>query len=61
MLNNMDVNAKDSFFPQFDTCSSSSLLLETSARKDNQEVFVEAAAERGPPAQFGHGELFLQP
>ncbi|XP_037530814.1 early growth response protein 4 [Nematolebias whitei] len=54
MLNNMDVNAKDSFFPQFDSCSSSSLLMETGARKDNQEVFVEAAAERGAPAQFGH-------
>uniref|UniRef100_A0A8C6UE45 C2H2-type domain-containing protein n=1 Tax=Neogobius melanostomus TaxID=47308 RepID=A0A8C6UE45_9GOBI len=52
MLNNMDLNAKDSFYPQFD--SSSSLGMENSARKDNQEVYVDA--ERGVPAQFGHGE-----
>lgn len=50
MLNNMDLNAKDSFYPQFD--SSSSLGMENSARKDNQEVYVDA--ERGVPAQFGH-------
>ncbi|XP_020786090.2 early growth response protein 1 [Boleophthalmus pectinirostris] len=50
MLNNMDLNAKDSFYPQFD--NSSSLGMESSARKDKQEVFVDA--ERGVPAQFGH-------
>lgn len=54
MLNNMDLNAKDSFYPQFDNCNSSSLGMENSARKDNQEVYVDA--ERGVPAQFGHGE-----
>lgn len=59
MLNNMDLNAKDSFYPQFDNCNSSSLAMENGARKDNQEVFVDAAAERGVPAQFGHGELSL--
>lgn len=55
MLNNMDLNAKDSFYPQFDNCNASSLGMENGARKDNQEVYVEAA-ERGAPAQFGHGE-----
>ncbi|KAM8842317.1 uncharacterized protein ACB058_013992 [Synchiropus picturatus] len=44
MLNNMDLNAKDSFYPQFDSNSS--------LGKDNQEAFVEA--DRGAPAQFGH-------
>ncbi|XP_032419969.1 early growth response protein 1-B [Xiphophorus hellerii] len=53
MLNNMDLNAKDSFYPQFENCNSSSLGMENSVRKDsNQEVFVDA--ERGVPAQFGH-------
>ncbi|XP_023282884.1 early growth response protein 2b-like [Seriola lalandi dorsalis] len=52
MLNNMDLNAKDSFYPQFDNCNSSSLGMENSVRKDNQEVYVDA--ERGVPAQFGH-------
>ncbi|XP_074485357.1 uncharacterized protein LOC141764228 [Sebastes fasciatus] len=53
MLNNMDLNAKDSFYPQFDNCNSSSLgMMENSVRKDNQEVYVDA--ERGVPAQFGH-------
>lgn len=55
MLNNMDLNAKDSFYPQFDSCSGSSLGMENAARKDNQDVYVDA--ERGVPAQFGHGEL----
>lgn len=55
MLNNMDLNAKDSFYPQFDNCNSSSLGMENSARKDNQDVYVDA--ERGVPAQFGHGEF----
>lgn len=55
MLNNMDLNAKDSFYPQFDNCNASSLGMENGARKDSQEVYVEAA-ERGAPAQFGHGE-----
>lgn len=55
MLNNMDLNAKDSFYPQFDNCSSSSLGMESSVRKDNQEVYVDS--ERGVPAQFGHGEF----
>lgn len=55
MLNNMDLNAKDSFYPQFENCNSSSLGMENSARKDNQEVYVDA--ERGVPAQFGHGEF----
>ncbi|XP_017274280.1 early growth response protein 4 [Kryptolebias marmoratus] len=55
MLNNMDLNAKDSFYPQFDNCNSSSLAMENGARKENQEVYVDAAAaERGVPAQFGH-------
>lgn len=58
MLNNMDLNAKDSFYPQFENCNSSSLGMENSVRKDsNQEVFVDA--ERGVPAQFGHGELLV--
>lgn len=57
MLNNMDLNAKDSFYPQFDNCNASSLGMENSARKDNQEVYVDA--ERGVPAQFGHGESTL--
>ncbi|XP_068607500.1 early growth response protein 2b [Brachionichthys hirsutus] len=53
MLNNMDLNAKDSFYPQFDNCNSSSLHgMENSARKENREVFVDA--DRGAPAQFGH-------
>ncbi|CAG5928548.1 uncharacterized protein ACNS7B_005523 [Menidia menidia] len=52
MLNNMDLNAKDSFYPQFENCNSSSLGMENSARKDNQEMYVDA--ERGVPAQFGH-------
>lgn len=51
----MDLNAKDSFYPQFDNCNASSLGMENGARKDNQEVYVEAA-ERGAPAQYGHGE-----
>lgn len=55
MLNNMDLNAKDSFYPQFENCNSSSLGMENSVRKDNQEVYVDA--ERGVPAQFGHGEF----
>lgn len=57
MLNNMDLNAKDSFYPQFDNCNGSSLGMENSVRKDNQEVYVDA--ERGVPAQFGHGEFTL--
>ncbi|KAM8880351.1 uncharacterized protein AB9W97_015213 [Spinachia spinachia] len=52
MLNNMDLNAKDSFYPQFENCNSSSVGMENSARKDNPEVYVDA--ERGVPAQFGH-------
>ncbi|KAM9313754.1 early growth response protein 4 [Pholidichthys leucotaenia] len=52
MLNNMDLNAKDSFYPQFENCNSSSLGMDNGARKDNQEVYVDA--ERGVPAQFGH-------
>ncbi|XP_033949515.1 early growth response protein 1-B [Pseudochaenichthys georgianus] len=52
MLNNMDLNAKDSFYPQFDNCNSSSMGMDNSVRKDNQEVYVDA--ERGVPAQFGH-------
>uniref|UniRef100_A0A667Y3J2 C2H2-type domain-containing protein n=1 Tax=Myripristis murdjan TaxID=586833 RepID=A0A667Y3J2_9TELE len=47
MLNNMDLNAKDSFYPQFENCNSSSLGMENSVRKDNQEVYVDA--ERGVP------------
>ena len=55
MLNNMDLNSKDSFYPQFDSCNSSSMGMENGARnKDSKEVFVDA--ERGVPAQFGHGE-----
>ncbi|XP_028305966.1 early growth response protein 1-B [Gouania willdenowi] len=50
MLNNMDLNAKDSFYPQFD--NSSSLAMESSMRKDNQEMYVDT--NRGVPAQFGH-------
>lgn len=53
----MDLNAKDSFYPQFENCSGSSLGMENSVRKDNQEVYVDA--ERGVPAQFGHGEFAL--
>ncbi|XP_061768196.1 early growth response protein 4 isoform X2 [Nerophis ophidion] len=51
MLNNMDLNAKDSFYPQFD---GSSLGMDTGVqRKDNQDVFADA--ERSSvPAQFGH-------
>ncbi|CAG11507.1 unnamed protein product, partial [Tetraodon nigroviridis] len=52
MLNNMDLNAKDSFYPQFENCNGASLGMENSVRKDNQEVYVDA--ERGVPAQFGH-------
>lgn len=58
MLNNMDLNAKDSFYPQFENCNGSSLGMENNVRKDNQEVFVDA--ERGVPAQFGHGEFTLR-
>ncbi|CAB1457370.1 unnamed protein product [Pleuronectes platessa] len=36
----------------FENCNSSSLGMENSVRKDNQEVYVDA--ERGVPAQFGH-------
>lgn len=53
----MDLNAKDSFYPQFENCNGSSLGMENSVRKDNQEVYVDA--ERGVPAQFGHGEFTL--
>ncbi|XP_067107241.1 E3 SUMO-protein ligase EGR2 [Osmerus mordax] len=52
MLNNMDLNSKDSFYPQFENCNNSSLGMENSSRKDNQEMFADA--ERGTPAQFTH-------
>ncbi|KAM9817935.1 early growth response protein 4 [Syngnathus typhle] len=52
MLNNMDLNAKDSFYPQFDNCSGSSLGMDAGARKDNRDAFGDA--ERSVPAQFGH-------
>ncbi|XP_057700023.1 early growth response protein 2b [Corythoichthys intestinalis] len=53
MLNNMDLNAKDSFYPQFDNCNGSSLSMEAGARKDDRrDAFGEA--ERSVPAQFGH-------
>ncbi|KAM4604049.1 uncharacterized protein ACJ7VT_018673 [Polymixia lowei] len=52
MLNNMDLNSKDSFYPQFENCNSSSIGMENSVRKDNQKVYVDA--DRGAPAQFGH-------
>nr|XP_057942541.1 early growth response protein 2b [Doryrhamphus excisus] len=48
----MDLNAKDSFYPQFDCCNGSSLGMDTGVRKDNQDVFADA--ERSVPAQFGH-------
>ncbi|XP_056136143.1 early growth response protein 1-A [Lampris incognitus] len=51
MLNNMDLNSKDSFYPQFDSCNTS-LGMENSVQKDNQEVYVDA--ERGVHAPFGH-------
>ena len=57
MLNNMDLNSKDSFYPQFENCNNSSLGMENSSRKDNQEMFADA--ERGTPAQFTHGEFAL--
>ncbi|XP_010900954.2 early growth response protein 2b isoform X1 [Esox lucius] len=52
MLNNMDLNSKDSFYPQFENCNGSSLGMENSARKDTQEMFSDA--ERGSPAHFTH-------
>ncbi|CAB1328238.1 unnamed protein product [Coregonus sp. 'balchen'] len=52
MLNNMDLNSKDSFYPQFENCNGSSLGIENSSRKDTQEVFSDA--ERGAPAHFTH-------
>ncbi|XP_061686308.1 early growth response protein 4 isoform X1 [Syngnathoides biaculeatus] len=52
MLNNMDLNAKDSFYPQFDNCGGSSLGTDAGARKDNLDSFGDA--ERSVPAQFGH-------
>lgn len=55
MLNNMDLNSKDSFYPQFENCNGSSLGMENSARKDTQEMFSDA--ERGAPAQFTHGKF----
>lgn len=57
MLNNMDLNSKDSFYPQFENCNNSSLGMENSSRKDNQEMFADA--ESGAPAQFTHGEFTL--
>ncbi|XP_038854940.1 early growth response protein 4-like [Salvelinus namaycush] len=48
----MDLNSKDSFYPQFENCNGSSLGMENSARKDTQEMFSDA--ERGAPAQFTH-------
>ncbi|KAM6972678.1 uncharacterized protein FYW47_004839 [Aplochiton taeniatus] len=50
MLNNMDLNSKDSFYPQFENCNSSSLGIENSSRKDNQEIFADT--DRGGPVQF---------
>ncbi|CAL8353607.1 unnamed protein product [Boreogadus saida] len=52
MLNNMDLNSKDSFYTQFEKCNSSSISAEKDARKDSQKVFGEA--ERGTPAHFRH-------
>lgn len=57
MLNNMDLNSKDSFYPQFENCNNAALGMENSARKDNQEMFADA--ERGAAAQFTHGEFAL--
>lgn len=55
MLNNMDLNSKDSFYPQFENCNGSSLGVENSARKDTQEMFLDA--ERGAPAQYTPGKF----
>ncbi|XP_026868377.1 early growth response protein 1-B [Electrophorus electricus] len=52
MLNNMDLNSQDSFYPQFENCNSSAIGMETNGAKDNQNIFRDA--ERTAPAQFQH-------
>ncbi|KAF7686966.1 early growth response protein 1 [Silurus meridionalis] len=48
MLNNVDLNSQDSFYPQFDTCNDSSIgMMDT---KEHQDVFMDA--ERA--AHFAH-------
>ncbi|XP_026801199.3 early growth response protein 1 [Pangasianodon hypophthalmus] len=50
MLNNVDLNSQDSFYPQFDTCNDSAIgMMDT---KEHQDVFMDA--ERTAPTQFAH-------
>ncbi|XP_058240177.1 early growth response protein 4 [Hemibagrus wyckioides] len=50
MLNNVDLNSQDSFYPQFDTCNDSTIgMMDT---KEHQDVFMDA--ERTAPTQFAH-------
>lgn len=52
MLNNVDLNSQDSFYPQFDTCTDSSVgVMDT---KDHQNVFMDA--EHTTSDQFSHGK-----
>ncbi|XP_030644214.1 early growth response protein 4 [Chanos chanos] len=53
MLNNMDLNSQDSFYPQFENCNSSSLGMETNGGKDNQDAFMDAERKTAS-AQFSH-------
>ncbi|XP_048855835.1 early growth response protein 4 [Brienomyrus brachyistius] len=50
MLNNMDLNPQDSFYPQFDNCGSSSIGIDTIQAKANQEILVDSG--RDAPVQF---------
>lgn len=55
MLNNVDLNSQDSFYPQFDTCNDSAIgMMDT---KEHQDVFMDA--ERTAPTQFAHGEFSI--
>lgn len=55
MLNNVDLNSQDSFYPQFDTCNDSAIgMMDT---KEHQDVFMDA--ERTAPTQFAHGEFAI--
>lgn len=55
MLNNVDLNSQDSFYPQFDTCNDSAIgIMDT---KEHQDVFMDA--ERAAPTPFAHGEFAM--
>ncbi|KAG5848369.1 hypothetical protein ANANG_G00097750 [Anguilla anguilla] len=72
MLNNMDLNSKDSFYSHFDNCCSSSLGLETIRSKENQDIFMEAESQAPvqlnqdgatvhPKAEASNSDFFFDP